>query len=248
MCWMAVSSAAGPAPVAWPRNGAITNRHSQTTPSRPRVRIYGRSSVADPTGSSKCRRRLGEQAGRPDSRCYAAGMRRVEAPMKRLLLSCLAVLFAAAGCTSGTPSASRPSSAQTSSVPSATPTLQPTSAPSSPVTVQTWFVRGGKLFESTRVVPRTPAIGRGAVVAMLAGPSAAEEAAGVSSRIDASTTVTSLRIANGTARVSLSSHAESDPLSDAQVVYTLSQFPTVKQVIVNGQEGGPLSRTDLASH
>src|SRR5205807_10085752 len=60
-------------------------------------------------------------------------------------------------------------------------------------------------------------------------------------------TVTALMIANGTARVSLSSHAESDPLSDAQVVYTLSQFPTVRRVIVNGQEGGPLSRTDLAS-
>ena len=35
-------------------------------------------------------------------------------------------------------------------------------------------------------------------------------------------------------------------MSDAQIVYTLSQFPTVQRVMINHQEGGPLSRHDLA--
>src|SRR5205085_9781216 len=52
--------------------------------------------------------------------------------------------------------------------------------------------------------------------------------------------------ANGVARVNLSSPVETDPLSDAQIVYTLSQFPSVQRVMINGQEGGPLSRHDLA--
>jgi hypothetical protein len=112
--------------------------------------------------------------------------------------------------------------------------------------LEVWFERDGRLFETTRTVHHTVATGRAALEQLLTGPSDAERAAGVSSRVADGTTLTSLSIANGVARVDLSSPVETDPLSDAQVVYTLSQFPTVQRVMVNGQEGGPLSRHDLA--
>src|SRR5439155_18744467 len=88
--------------------------------------------------------------------------------------------------------------------------------------------------------------GRAALEQLLAGPSDAERATGVSSRVADGTTLMSLSIADGVARVNLSSAVETDPLSDAQIVYTLSQFPTVQRVMINGQEGGPLSRHDLS--
>ena len=78
---------------------------------------------------------------------------------------------------------------------------------------------------------------------MLTGPSAAEYAAGLRSRIPAGTTVRGVRISAGIATVDLSSSFESAaspsamPLRIAQVVYTLTQFPTVTGVrfAINGQ-------------
>jgi hypothetical protein len=78
---------------------------------------------------------------------------------------------------------------------------------------------------------------------MLAGPSAAEYAAGLRSQIPAGTALRGLNIAAGTATVDLSSSfgAAASPsttrLRMAQVVYTLTQFPTVTRVRfeINGQ-------------
>ena len=78
---------------------------------------------------------------------------------------------------------------------------------------------------------------------MLTGPSAAEYAAGLRSRIPAGTTLRGVRISAGIATVDLSSSFESAaspsamPLRIAQVVYTLTQFPTVTGVrfAIDGQ-------------
>jgi hypothetical protein len=71
---------------------------------------------------------------------------------------------------------------------------------------------------------------------VLAGPSAAEKAAGLRSQIPAGTDLLGVRISGGIATVDLSSSFESSasaasmPLRLAQIVYTVTQFPTVRGV------------------
>jgi Immunoglobulin-like domain of bacterial spore germination/Sporulation and spore germination len=123
------------------------------------------------------------------------------------------------------------------------PTATPTQGPAREIGLQAWFSRNGKLFVTKRAVPATRGIGQAALDRMLTGPSAAEYAAGVRSRIPAGTTVHGVRISAGIATVDLSSSFESAaspsamPLRIAQVVYTLTQFPTVTGVrfAINGQ-------------
>jgi Immunoglobulin-like domain of bacterial spore germination/Sporulation and spore germination len=104
------------------------------------------------------------------------------------------------------------------------------------VSLQAWFTRQGKLFGAQRAVPATVSVGRAAVDRLLAGPSAAEYAAGLRSLIPAGTQLLGLAISSGTATVDLSSSFVSAaspstmPLRIAQVVYTLAQFPTVTSV------------------
>ena len=123
------------------------------------------------------------------------------------------------------------------------PTATPTQGPAREIGLQAWFSRNGKLFVTKRTVPATTGIGQAALDRMLTGPSAAEYAAGLRSRIPAGTTVRGVRISAGIATVDLSSSFESAaspsamPLRIAQVVYTLTQFPTVTGVrfAINGQ-------------
>jgi len=139
-----------------------------------------------------------------------------------------------------------PGSATASAAPSPSgqqPTATPAQGPAREIGLQAWFSRNGKLFVTKRTVPATTGIGRAALDRMLTGPSAAEYAAGLRSRIPAGTTVRGVRISAGIATVDLSSSFESAaspsvmPLRIAQVVYTLTQFPTVTGVrfAVNGQ-------------
>jgi hypothetical protein len=77
---------------------------------------------------------------------------------------------------------------------------------------------------------------KAALMALLAGPDASERAAGMSTQVPAGTTLRSLRISGTTAVVDLTSDFESGggTLSMtnrlAQVVYTATQFATVKDV------------------
>jgi hypothetical protein len=123
------------------------------------------------------------------------------------------------------------------------PTATPAQSPAREIGLQAWFSRNGKLFVTKRTVPATTGIGQAALDRMLTGPSAAEYAAGLRSRIPAGTTVRGVRISDGIATVDLSSSFESAaspsamPLRIGQVVYTLTQFPTVTGVrfAINGQ-------------
>jgi hypothetical protein len=109
--------------------------------------------------------------------------------------------------------------------------------------VQAWFSRNGKLFVTQRTVPATAGVGRATLERLLTGPSAAETTAGLRTQIPAGTTLRGLRISAGIATADLSSSFESAaspsamPLRIAQVVYTLTQFPTVTGVrfAINGQ-------------
>src|SRR5690349_5841892 len=141
---------------------------------------------------------------------------------------------------SGTASGNASAAASPSGQP---PTATPTPGAAREVGVQAWFSRNGKLFVTQRTVPVATGVGRGALDSVLAGPSAAENAAGVRSQIPAGTTLRSLSISAGIATAGLSSSFESAaspsvlPLRVAQVVYTLTQFPTVTGVrfAIDGQ-------------
>jgi hypothetical protein len=150
-----------------------------------------------------------------------------------------------------TPAHSQPAS--TAQPPSGSQTPTPTSTPVSSATppggasrqtvLQTWFTRQGKLLVTERTIPATVSVGRAALDSLLAGPSAAEYAAGVRSQIPAGTRLLGLRISAGTATAdftsSFGSAASSStmPLRIAQVVYTMTQFPSVTGIRfeINGQ-------------
>ncbi len=177
--------------------------------------------------------------------------------MKRLPIMMIGVCLLAVGC--GTPSsgslgpaptttarasssASPPGSGTASAA--ASPSGQrPTEGPARQTGLQAWFSRNGKLFVTERTVPATTNVGRAALDRLLAGASPAEYAAGLRSQIPAGTTLLGVRISAGIATADLSSSFESAaspsamPLRIAQVVYTMTQFPTVTGVrfAINGQ-------------
>ena len=67
-----------------------------------------------------------------------------------------------------------------------------------------YFVRDGKMGAAGRAVPKTPAIGTRGADELLAGPTAGEQAAGLSTAVPRGTTVDSLDVADGHATVKLS--------------------------------------------
>jgi germination protein M len=134
------------------------------------------------------------------------------------------------------------------------------------VTYQVWFTRDESLFMATRTQEATPRIGSAALEALLAGPDTREQAAAVGSQIPSGTQLLGLSVDNAVATVDLTSEFESGGGSAsmnmriAQVVYTLTQFPTVKGVLfeldgrrvdVLGGEGvivdQPVTRKDFRS-
>lgn len=151
------------------------------------------------------------------------------------------------------PSPTSGASSTPSSPPSVTPTGTPaptTPAPSSSASggtmqVKVYFlvedVTGGgdpTLVPVARTIPATRAVGAAAMRALVAGPTA-DEAAGTPSlmtAIPADTLFLGLEVAGGVATVDLSREYESGGGSFsmfarlAQVVYTLTQFPTVQGV------------------
>ena len=180
--------------------------------------------------------------------------------MKRLpILMIVGVSLLAVGC--GTPSSGSlgpaPTSTAGASSPASPPASGTASAAASPsgqpptatqgtareIGVQAWFSRNGKLFVTQRSVPVAAGVGRGALDRLLTGPSAAENAAGLRSQIPAGTTLHGVRISAGIATADLSSSFQAAaspsamPLRIAQVVYTLTQFPTVTGVrfAIDGQ-------------
>jgi germination protein M len=151
----------------------------------------------------------------------------------RLLTIWIGVLAAAAvlasGCGGGEAESGGP-------VPSDTETTETETEPSGTQTYRIWLTRGEHLFVVSREGPEAEGVGAEAVKLLLEGPTAEESAAGVGTVIPAGTRFLSLDIEDGTATVDLSSEYESGGGSAsmfarlAQVVYTLTEFPTVERV------------------
>ena len=128
----------------------------------------------------------------------------------------------------------------------ATTGAQRTGTPAAARTIQVWFARDGRLAETLRTYKPTRKVATAALNALLGGPLAAERAAGLSSEIPGGTRLLGITIANGVANVDLSSDYESGAdartlqLRLAQIVYTLTQFPTVSSVRFS-VEGTPVN-------
>lgn len=131
------------------------------------------------------------------------------------------------------------------------------------MTVNVYFARDEKMSAAGRVIPKTQGVGATSMRALLAGPTDQERSAGMSSAIPGGTTLLGLDIKNGIATVDLSKEYASGGgslsmmMRLAQVVFTLTQFPSVqgvnfmldgKPIDVLGGEGiiidHPMTRAD----
>ena len=118
----------------------------------------------------------------------------------------------------------------------------PTPTPSGTTIVRAYLWLGGiqgseGLVAVLREVPGTKSVAKAAVTALLAGPTSGEAGRSISTAIPAGSQLLNLSITGGVATVDLSAEFESGGGSASvltrlgQMVYTLTQFPTVKSVV-----------------
>lgn len=160
--------------------------------------------------------------------------------MKRLLL--LAGVLIAAGCGhSGEGTAVEPTTTATTATAAPPPTTSTgtTSETQQQLAIRVYLVRDGRVAPVRRLVPDTPAVGQAALDALQAGPTADERADGLSTAIGR-LRLTGLSIQNGEADLGALTHVSQ--LAEGQVVYTLTQFPTVRKVRIGDDV---LDRSDL---
>jgi len=173
-------------------------------------------------------------------------------PIRVALLGAALAMTALTGCGQedpGTPAASSTAATSVTATtstsvtrPTPTPTdptptdPTPTTGPGGPTTaVSVYFMKNEKLVPTRRQVA-TPAVAQAALTALLAGPTAAESSAGMSSSIPAGTTLRGVSLRAGTATVDLSGAFASGggTLSMtsrlAQVVFTATRFGTIQRV------------------
>lgn len=144
-----------------------------------------------------------------------------------------------------------------------TPGSTTTTVAQTTMTVNAYYSRDEKMCAAARVVPKTQEVGAAAMKALLEGPTAAEKEVGMVSSIPQGTTFLGLSIKDGVATVDLSKEYASGGgslsmmMRLAEVIFTLTQFPTVdgvnfkldgKAIDVLGGEGlildHPMSRAD----
>jgi hypothetical protein len=133
------------------------------------------------------------------------------------------------------------STATTTTAPTTTTTVGTTTTPAT-MPVKAYFYRGGGLVPVVVPVPKTVAVATAAARALLAGPPR-----GFSTAIPADTKLERLTIApSGFATARFSRELAGAPRTvQAQIVYTLTQFPTVKGVLLEAA-GSPVKLTNGA--
>ena len=115
----------------------------------------------------------------------------------------------------------------------------------STVTYQAWFTSADGLFVTYRTEAATPRVGTAALESVLEGPDSFEMGYGLRTEIPDGTQLLGLEIEGEIARVDLTSEFEaggglaSKQARLAQIVYTITQFPTVKGVLFS-LDGEPI--------
>jgi hypothetical protein len=150
----------------------------------------------------------------------------------RWILPIVIVAFVAAGCGSSSESSSTVTGPTTTE---STGTTGTESTPGNDIQLRVYFLRDGVVAPVAREVPATQAVARAALEQLVAGPTAEDQDLDVSTDVPADTKINGITIADGQATVDLSHSfiegAEASLSSRlAQVVYTLTQFPTVDTV------------------
>jgi hypothetical protein len=161
-----------------------------------------------------------------------------------------AALLAACGGSSGGATGT-PTSTATGTA-SASETSRPTtSAAASPsetaarTTLHLYFQRDGALGVAERQVEHTTMPATASLKALLDGPKGGEPAAGLTTAIPAGTRLLGLTLENGLATVNLSSEFQKAGegldearalLPAAQIVYTLTRYPTVRRVAIRVED------------
>jgi len=134
-------------------------------------------------------------------------------------LVAVAIAFLVAGCGGGN---NEPSATDTGTTPLET------------VEVRVYWLRDGKVWPALREVLETGGVANAAVAELLQGPTEQEVA-----DLDFTTAIpeevenAEITIADGVASIELPAELPEEPL--AQVVYTLTQFPTVSSVEIHGR-------------
>ena len=187
--------------------------------------------------------------------------------MKRLLAfatlalagGALAVVLAACGSEQAV-SLGKPSQGTTTAT-----TGEQTGTVPTKLSLQVWLTRDDGLVSVERTHDPTPLVATTAIDSLLEGPTASERVMGFASAVPTGTKLLGIAIHNGVATVDLTSEfqdgagSRSMQMRLAQVVYTLTQFPTVQKVRfrldgtpvnVFSSEGivlkGPVGRKDYA--
>lgn len=149
-----------------------------------------------------------------------------------LAASSVVALLAVSGCGGDDGASSAPPPAETTQTHAHTTTEE---EHEEPIVVSLYFLRDGQVGLARRLAGAEGRnIGAAAVEQLLAGPSAADRSAGLTTAIPAGTRLDGLAIEEGVARVELSR-----PLGEAataQVVYTVTQFPSVRRVELEGEQ------------
>jgi germination protein M len=194
-----------------------------------------------------------------------------------LLVSALVVVAAACGsdsdvgdggtvsttATSEMTTTTEPPQETTTTVASDTTTTTSTTVAKDTMTIRAYFSRDEKMCAASRVIPETQQVGAAAMKALLEGPTRVEKQGGMVSTIPEGTTFLGLEVEDGIATVDLSKEYSSGGgslsmmMRLAEVVFTLTQFPTVdgvsfkldgEPIDVLGGEGiiidHPMSRAD----
>lgn len=113
---------------------------------------------------------------------------------------------------------------------------EPTGRVPTLLSLQVWFARDNGLVEVRRTHDPTPLVATAAINALLAGPTSEERVRGLGSAVPPGTKLLGIAIHDGVATIDLTSEYQSGAGSRsmqmrlAQVVYTLTQFPTVHKV------------------
>ena len=106
--------------------------------------------------------------------------------------------------------------------------------------VRAYFLRKGQVWPVGREVPQTQAVAAAALDQLNSGPTSEERGLGLTTALPNGLSFGGLRIADGVATISPSASLARPAL--AQLVYTLTQFPTVHAVEVDGRR---LTRADF---
>jgi germination protein M len=197
----------------------------------------------------------------PPSSARRRGWLRLLLPAAGLMLALLA------SCGSEQTASTTPTSTPATSSPAShgsTPTPSASQTPAGTLRLSVYFLRDGKIAAAHRTVPYTRAVAATALRELLQGPSDTEAGAGLTTALPPSTyKLIGVSIQSGTATVRLATTAQTTTATEAerqrlaQLVYTVTQFPTVKATIVtlNGKplapartgptSGQPLARADF---